>query len=433
MGADGVRQGYVSAKHGNRLYFAGLALALVLLCMAGCGQRANGRASAPTLTATPTPQLGFRIVALPPGVAVPSGSLGVSPVNGDVAWVCVAVGNGAFQIWATTDEGATWHAAGLLHPKTPVQPGSCGVVADQRDTKAAVFGVTWGSGEAGTLASMSFYTRDGGAHWQQLPDWTRVSAVETDGAHTYALIATITLPPTQHYSALLTPVSPPRFSAPGPGPGPVYQGYSGFVVSSDGLQTWHVLHPGSVASTNTVFQFWQGPASGDLFAATYNGALWHSSDGGAGWTQVSTPVGQVSLGMWLANRKAWMFCGLQGQLPVTMCSMDTGSTWRPVPSLTVTVHMQCDAWCHKKGGQDAQTLPCTQFALASDGSLLATCPGDNKGQAPVQFTAYRFAPGVANWTKLGLVPHMMCNVSANDIMWCMNAQDEEWETTLLPI
>ncbi|MGZ3673250.1 MAG: hypothetical protein ACXVCO_02995, partial [Ktedonobacterales bacterium] len=136
--------------------------------------------------------------------------------------------------------------------------GLVGVLADQHDTKAAVFGVTWGAGEAGTLASMSYYTRDGGAHWQQLPDWTRVSAVETDGTHTYALIVTITPPPTQHHAALLAGVSPPRLSA--PGPGPAYQGYSGFVVSSDGLQTWRELHPGGVTSGDGVSQFWQGPS-----------------------------------------------------------------------------------------------------------------------------------------------------------------------------
>ncbi|MGZ3602567.1 MAG: hypothetical protein ACXWQ5_23830, partial [Ktedonobacterales bacterium] len=356
---------------------------------------------------------------------VPSGSLGVSPVDGKDAWACVDSGNGSFQVWATTDEGTTWHAAGLLHPRTPEQPGSCGVLADQHDTKAAVFEVTWGSGEAGTLASMSYYTRDGGAHWQQLPDWTGVSAVDTDGGTTYALITITTPPAGQPQSALLGSVSPPRFCAPCSGPG--NQERRAFVVSSDGLQTWRELHPGGVTSGDGVSQFWQGPSSGDMFAATYGGALWHSSDGGASWTKSSMPVGQISLGMWLASRKAWMFCGVQGQPPVTVCSTDTGSTWRHVPVLTATVHMQCDDWCHKKGGQDSQTLPCASTAIGSDGSLLGTCPFG------AQFMEYRLAPGAAQWTALGEVPSAFPTVAANDIMWCMTARDGEWETTTLPM
>ncbi|MGZ3600367.1 MAG: hypothetical protein ACXWQ5_11805, partial [Ktedonobacterales bacterium] len=106
----------MSARHGSGLYVVALALALVVLCTTGCGQQTSVRASAPTptLTPTPMPRLAFRPVALPPGFKVPSGSLGVSPVDGKDAWACVDSGNGSFQVWATTDEGTTWHAAGLL-------------------------------------------------------------------------------------------------------------------------------------------------------------------------------------------------------------------------------------------------------------------------------------------------------------------------------
>lgn len=332
MGLDGMREGRGLARYGSGVYVA--VLALVLLIAAACGQQTGGRASAATATATPAPHLTFHAVTLPPGFTVPSGSLSVSPVDGRDAWACADAGKGAFQIWATADEGATWHTAGLLHPAAPMQPNGCGVLVDQHDTKAAVFEVRWGAGEAGNNASMSFYTRDGGQHWQQLPGWTNVSEVDSNGAHVYAIIEVITPPSAQQHAALVAGVSPPRLCA--PCSGPVNQEHWEFVVSNDGLQTWRELHLGNMTSGDAVYQFWRRPTSGDMFAATYAGALGHSQDGGASWTQSSTPVGQISLGAWLASRKAWMFCGLQGQPPVGMCSMDTGSTWQQVPALTAT-------------------------------------------------------------------------------------------------
>lgn len=430
MGPDDVHRGCAFKIQRRGVYL--VALVLTLLSTAACGAQKSVRASAPTpmATATPVPHLAFRPVALPPGFDPRLGSVAVSPLDGDDAWACLRSGNGSFQIWATTDEGSMWHAAGLVHPTTPEQPGSCGMVADRHDTKAAVFAVGWGSGEAGDLAGMSFYTRDGGAHWQQLPGWMGISSVYTDAGTAYALITIITPPAGQPQSALLGSVLPPRFCA--PCSGPANQERLAFVVSSDGLQTWRELHPGGLTSRDAVFQFWHSPTSGELFAATDNGALWHSLDGGASWTQMSSLVGQISLGTWLASRKAWMFCGLQGQPPVTMCSTDTGNTWRQTPALTSTTQFQCDAWCQQKGGQDSQTsTTCPTFALGADGSALAACPLD-AGSAPDQFMAYRFAPGTTAWAALGPVPSQFCSVSANSIMWCWDADDGKWKATLLP-
>lgn len=432
MGTDDLHRGRAIGIQGRGVYL--VALTLTLLSMAACGVRTGVPAASTHATTTPMPRLAFRSVALPAGVDPRLGSVAVSPVDGEDAWACLGSGNGAFQIWATTDEGSTWHAAGLLHPKTPEQPWSCQMLADQHDTKAAVFVVMWGTVQLCNQAGMSFYTRDGGQHWQQLPDWTSITWVDTDGPTSYALITIITPSAGQPRAALLQRVSPPRLSAPGPCPGPVNQARSAFVVSRDGLQTWRELHPGSLISGDGgVFQLWYGPTSGEIFAATYNGGLWHSLNGGASWTQTSMPVSQVSLGRWLAGRQAWMFCGLHGQPPVTMCGTDAGNIWRQVPALTFTTHVQCDAWCHKKGGQDSQTSICPMFALAPDGSLLSACPLDSTAPGPRQFMAYRFAPGAAAWAVLGTVPAELCSVSANGIMWCQHADDAEWETGMLPI
>ena len=425
-----MQQSRASTTSGSGLYLVMLALALALLCVTACGEQTgskqtSSRAGAPT----PRPRLAFHPITLPPGFNVPQGSIAISPVDGKDAWVCVAADNRSFQIWATTDEGSTWHAAGMLHPITPQQPTSCRMLADQHDTQAAVFVVGWGSGEAGDLASMSFYTRDGGQHWQQLPGWIGVTSVETDGARAYAVIIVITPPPAQPQAAPLAAVSPPRFSAPGPGQRNLER--SEFIVSDDGLQAWHELHPGSQATQRTVFQFWHSPTSGDLFAATYNSALWHSPDGGVSWTQLDTPSMQISQGAWLFSQKAWMFCGWQG-LGVTMCSMDSGTTWRQVPGLVSP--SQCGKYCDKGGHPFvAQPEGCPPFALESDGSLLASCPFGVTDTGPDQFMVYRLAPGATNWTALGSAPSLPSSVSANGIIWCLNTQNGEWETAVLPM
>lgn len=425
MGTDTIHSSRTFAIRGRRVHLAALALALTLLSTAACGAQARGRASAATThaTATPMPRLPFRSVALPASFDPRLGSVTVSPVDGNVAWACLSSGNGSFKIWATTDEGSTWHAAGLLHPMTPLPAYGCSILADQRDTQASVFAVRWGSAQGCDQAGViSFYTRDNGQHWQQLPGWTSIASVETDGATVYALLTIITPPAGQPQLALLQSAFPPRLSAPGScptqEPQQQTQARSGFMVSSYGLHTWRELHPGGSTSQDHVFQFWHSPTSGDLFAATNGGALWHSPDGGASWTQMNTPGMQISLGKWLASRKAWMFCGWQGQPAVTMCSTDTGITWQQTPALTLTIQVQCDAWCHQKGGQDSQTFTCLTFALGADGSLLATCPLASTVTGPRQFMAYRFAPGAVAWAALGTVPSQFYSVSANDIMWC---------------
>ncbi len=435
------RMDYTEVRGAGRAictYYGALLAILVasMVLLVGCGARSQTATALPprattlpTATSTPVPHLAFRPITLPPGFHVQKESiapspmdeqnLAVSPVNGKDAWACVAVGAGAFQIWATTDEGATWHAAGLLRPSTPAPPVLCGMIADQRDTQAAVFGVEWpwGSGAASYAYSTSFYTRDGGAHWRQLPGWTRVFSVDTDGANSYALIAAVTPPlaqlqQQQQQSALLEGVSPPRFSA--PGFGPFSPDDAKLVVSSDGLQTWRDLHPGGVNTGDPLLRFWHGPTSGDLFVATVSGVFWHSSDGGVNWAQSvtqDTPDMQNSLGMWLASRKAWMFCGWQSQPPLAiMCSMDTGNTWRPTPAFM---------------------SPCSPFALEADGSVLAACQFQSGDRAPAPIMMYRLAPGATSWATLGPVPSTPQIVSANDIMWCPIAGSVEWETVAL--
>lgn len=442
----------------QRREFSGLgavaAIALLLLAFAQVFGRL-GAVQSPTVTATqsptpmatttatatamPVPRLAFRPITLPPGFPVPGGSIAVSPVDGKDAWACEAAGTGAFQIWATTDEGSTWHAAGLLHLVTPMQPGPCGMLADQHDTQAAVFGVKWG-GDAGDLAGMSFYTRDGGAHWQQLPGWTITTSVDTDGAHTYAAVNVITPPSTQQQpppAALLAGASPPRFSAPGLGTGEQF--HWELVVSSDGLHTWRELHPGGLAPAGGPgFQFWYGPTSGELFAAAYNDTFWQSLDGGVSWTLVRTSNPPVILGRWLASRKAWMFCEDQGfaSPPSMQCSTDTGKTWQTVPALTYTE--QCVGRCSSMDRQVptlySPAIPCPPLAVASDGALVTTCPAD--GAAADHIIVYRLAPGAATWVALGSVasapPTGACQISADNTMWCLNTGGSEWETVTLP-
>lgn len=436
MRADGRHTSRTFEIQGRGVYL--VALALTLLYTAACGVRAGvpTASTRATATTTPAPHLAFRPVALPPGFDSHLGSVAVSPVDGKDAWVCLRSGNESFQIWATTDEGSTWHAAGLLHPTTPQPAYRCSILPDQGNAQAAVFSVVWGSVQTCDEAQISFYTRDGGQHWQQLPGWTFMRSVYSNSTTSYAQITIITPSAGQPQPALLQSVSPPRLSAPGPCPTPQQpvQVRSGFMVSSDGMQTWRELHPGGLTPTDPMSQFWHSPTNGEMFVATYTGVLLHSLDDGANWTHVNAPIMQISLGRWLASQQAWMFCGEQGPPPATLCSTDTGTTWRQVPIMKFTVHIQCDDWCHKKGGQDSQTSLCPPFALGSDGSLVAACPLDSASAASGQTMSYRyrFASGASAWAALGAVPAEACQVAANDIMWCTNVPDAVWETTTLP-
>lgn len=444
METKNIRQDRVSVTRVSKRRASALALLLMLLLMllgvAACSTQASApkgalhaTATATTVptattapTATPVPSLAFRTVPLPSGFSMQTGSIAVSPVDGQVAWACVSLGSNAFTLWMTTSAGATWEAAGAFHPITPEPTNGCGLTANQRDPQSAVFTAWWGhDGEASDLGSMSFYTRDRGQHWAQLPGWLAVRAVETDGAATYALITVITPPPKIQASLVHPSASSSRLAAPNPS----NQQHMAFVVSNNGLQTWRELYIGGSPTPNLVYEFWHSPTTNDLFAAPYNGDLWHSPDDGVNWTQPNAQdiVGsQITLGAWVANHQAWMFCASQGLSSATLCSTDSGAAWHEVPALPDA--QTCDQRCRTGN----QTATCRIFALRPDGSLLTVCPPFFGTYEAGQVVLYRLALGANSWTLLGLIPSLPRVVPTNGPIWCTQERYGEWDTLTLP-
>ena len=399
-----------------------LAAIIGLLALAGCD--ATGRATpsaahatATTTTATGQPRptiisgqaLTWRQVALPSGVDLTSGaSYAISPVDGNIAWLCAPASASDFAFWTTSDAGSTWRQVSTLAPATAQPARSCTLVADQADAHTLVVVFSWGSGADSSLRSMSYISVDGGVHWQALPGDIQTMEVATAGATTYAILTDTAASPTAQQS--------------------------GLVASGDGLRSWHAIRPGSLGQ-DSFYHFWLDPASGTLLAATYQHTLWRTADMGASWSQVSTPDRQTPLGAWLPRQARFQVCNWSVPPDVDIrCSTDLGANWRAVPTLTYT--LQC-ATCNKGGTALSDTEPCFPDAIASDGSLLADCPTSgtvhNLG-APdaLPSTVYRLPLGASAWVSLGATPGRWLSVPATGPIWSLNAQLGQLAVTTLP-
>lgn len=399
-----------------------LAAIIGLLALAGCG--ATGRATpsaahatAPTTTATGQPRptvtagqaLTWRQVMLPSGVDLTSGAgYAVSPVDGNIAWLCAPVSASDFAFWATSDTGSSWRQVSALAPATAQPSHSCTLVADQADTRTLVAVFSWGAGADGSLRSMSYVSTDGGAHWRPLPGDIQTMEVATAGTTTYAILDDTAASPADQQSSL--------------------------VVSGDGLRSWHAFRPGSLGN-DSFFRFWLDPASGTLLAATYHNTLWRTTEAGASWSQVSTPDSQSGITAWLPRQDRWEFCDSFAPPPAIdlRCSTDLGATWRAVPTFTYT--LQC-ATCNKGGTALSDTEPCFPDAIASDGALLAACPTSGSASFgnpdALPTTVYRLPLGASAWVSLGAAPGHWLSVSATGPIWSLNAQLGQLAVATLP-
>jgi hypothetical protein len=171
-------------------------LLVVAVLIAGCGVttlHSNGAThaihqSAPAATPTPAilPALGWQTRTLP------SGFVGwtISPANGRIAWACVPVqgSHSSFTILESRDEAATWATVGNLAPATPEPTASCELVPDEGSANTLVAVISWGSGEAGTLRSISLISTDSGAYWRRLAGDAQILQLATASGKTYAII-----------------------------------------------------------------------------------------------------------------------------------------------------------------------------------------------------------------------------------------------------
>lgn len=386
-----------------------LGLAVVALRLAGCGvvSTSVGRKSAPvSATPTATPALAWHQAALPSGFDPQHWGLAKSPVDGHDLWLCAPAQRDDFTIWASHDAAATWAPVGSIIVTTSEQ-GMCTLVADQGSASALVAVVTWGSGEAGTLRSTSLISSDSGAHWRTLAGEMQLMEVGSEAATTYAILHDAT-----------DPAALP----------------SGLVVSVDGLRTWQAINPPNLPVNDSIFQFWLGPAPGELVAASIQNTLWRSDDAGTSWTRLPTPNMQTGLGAWVAGMGNWLFCGWSGtppQMTIT-CSADQGKSWQQEPTFSTT--QQC-ASCGKGKSPYTSTQPCIPSAISADGSLLADCPTNGATTTwgdTVPYTLYRLAPNATAWTTLGTAPAAWLTLTATGQLWCWDAQGGRLFVVTLP-
>ena len=389
-----------------------MALVVALLCgvmlLSLHGRDNHARAtSTPTAAATSQPHtLAWRRAELPPGASSQSGAgFAVSPLDGQTAWACVPAVNGSFAIWVTRDAAVTWSALGTVAPAATPEPITvCTLVPDQLDPRTLAADFDWGSGEAGTLRTMSYVSNDGGAHWQRVPGDIGVGEIGSiGGGTTYAVLADTA-----------APSLPPL----------------GLVISADGLQSWQALRPADLAVSDSIFRFWMQRSGGQIFAASLNKTLWMTDGTGSHWSRLNSRSMQTDLGAWSGASNQWLFCHWGDTQTLQLgCSADLGQTWTPRPAFDSV--QQCGA-CGKGGAPYTSIQSCYPNALMESGALVAVCPTTGSNPSQPQFFAFSLAPDANAWTNLGSAPAPFYAAAATGQLWCLDAQTQTLYVATLP-
>ncbi len=372
----------------------GAAVAAALLIVAFSQVFALLGAISPTSTVTPartsTPaatRLTWSQRTLPPGVSLAQNSVGfaMAPATGQNGWVCSLGSDGKVAIWETTDQARSWRIVShLTPPVTPSQINGCYLVPDRVSATTLALGLSWGSGEAGTLRMASYISADGGQRWSKLAGYLATPALATVGQRTYVIMS-------YSQSGLVPPTR--------------------LMVSDDGFRTWRDVTPRG-ALTPFVF-LWPDPVTGSLvilgMSSQGGDVLWRSDDSGAAWSNITfTNNVHAEYGNWLPAAHHWRICGAiqnatDGQ---TLCTDDLGKTWSAYSAMTALV--TCGDCNKDKGGAPIVTQDTCypQSAIALDGSLLALCQSAGtvtREQAP-KVNVFRLAPGATAWQSLGPSP-----------------------------
>lgn len=397
-----------SPLSGSRWQFLGRATAALSLAalLTGCAQSVKSAEASPTAiisvptnTPSPTPlppaPLKWRVATLPAGG--PSTVIAVAPSDAATAYDCqapdISGSTGPIEpprFWATHDFAAHWtRMANIPADKLNNQ---CVLRVDQLNPSIVVAILTWmpnGAGGGPDISSATNYVSfDGGVSWRKLTDthpfMMDTNPTATRNEMTYAIRGVLS--------------------------GNVV--YNGLWVSSEHMTTWRSIDPpgfGATDSETFAVTFWISPNTGEMVAvygsvnAVYPPTtLWDTHDGGAHWTQLTTPS-PASLSMAPNPYLVWepgphaplTICNTavgvtvddqSGDFPL-FCSIDDGKTWNTRPNIAPV-----DA--AENTPQEVGSV----FAIASDGSLLAMLPGQTVN------TLYRLAPGASQWQSLGDVP-----------------------------
>ncbi len=367
-----------------------VAMMIALALTAGCGQASGAlHTPMPTATATPLPavplswQTAAQQISFPvsmkglQGAGLP-GAFAVAPGDGNTAYACMVTRRAnateaSASVWLTHDRAAHWmeksSVASSQISSAPNSRSLCAVVVDQTGASTAALTVVWQSTpDDFTLSDTStLATFDGGATWQQLtsPVPAIINQLATWQGSTYAI----------------------REVGAGPVPEP-----TDLMLSRDHLRTWQPIDQPITAgqqSGQLFFRsFWVNPSSGEILVETDDNTcggtkqLWDTRDGGQHWTHLPVPAIQSVFVEAPAAGQAWHICGAQyagfGSL---MCSVDGGQSWTSRPN------------------------PGSVVAIADDGAVLETAPGDlSASGSSQQSTLYRLAADASAWQSLGPVP-----------------------------
>ncbi len=378
------------------------ALALVaVLCAALLGCRGSS-ATHDAATATTTPRaLNWREITLPAGADARASGLTISPIDGRVAWLCIAESDARYQIWRTQD-AANWKMVSEMTPTTPQPVSLCQLTPDAGDANAVVANFRWGDSMSNAPGgpphgSVSYYSVDAGLSWRALSPNRWIAQVATAGSTTYALV-------------------PDDFEM--------------LVFSSDHLATWQgVLDQPTRDTTSGQFQFATASAPGHLVWEDTTGDTKISDDNGNSWRMMPPPgSGQMAIirmAAWhVGGAASWMMCGhLMSEtthlLVGNLCTLDEGKTWKIYPGLKQST--TC-SHCGANGAAKSSTFPCLASGLGVDGSLYAICGNysQDDGSSWTPWVVSRIAPGDAAWTTIGQAPCMNITVTRTGQMWCIN-------------
>jgi hypothetical protein len=368
----------------HRFWRTGLLLATCVLMVAGCGQTESPSAGATTVatataTATPAPiHLTWQVASPASQTSSVPFTYAVAPSDGRVTYGCGFAGRvGAMQalVWSTQNSGLSWSKSIAL----PYSGGlsDCAITVDANDPERVAIGLNTakiGASPDDTNV-VAFLSQDGGATWRPLPKV---------GPHT---VGTMT-----SFGQTLY-VAGGGLSASGGDLRDLW-------ASRDGGASWRALGATSLSPNPWI---WINPQTGDILGTDdfdLIPTLWRSENGGASWTRIGVPnlVGAGGSQTFLVapNGAGWRICATGTTAPgpneknVLACSADLGATWTALTGLNPTQHSP-------KGF--TYTAPADVFAVADDGSLLASYDASSSG---IQFES--LAPGASAWVPMSDPP-----------------------------
>ncbi len=179
------------------------------------------------------------------------------------------------EIWVTHDRASHWARLSSLSITIPDIQG-CWITTDALNPAVALAVVVSAPAFGGLRLDQAttYATADGGATWRQLSD-----------PHSFETKWMATWQNTIYANRCCITSETPAF---------------GLVVSSDGMRTWQPIDQRITRAGEHVGEFWVRPDTGELLAAAWNPTtdvhhLWLTRDGGAHWSQLTTPPAKLGI------------------------------------------------------------------------------------------------------------------------------------------